>query len=153
MTIEVEGPVLGKASLLEPVLRAVPDWFGIEGSIQGYLRDIDVMPTFIARADGEVAGFVTVKKHFEGSAELVVMGVYPRMHRRGAGRRLLARAEDYLKAEGVEFFHVKTLSPSRPDPSYLKTREFYLAMGFEPLVEFPDLWNRDNPCLIMIKRL
>jgi GNAT superfamily N-acetyltransferase len=153
MTIEVEGPVTGKASLLEPVLRALPDWFGIEESIQNYLRDMDVMPTFIAREGKEILGFLTVKKHFENSAELIVMGVYPEMHRQGAGKKLLEKAEDYFRSQGVEFLHVKTLSSTHPDPFYKKTREFYTAMGFQPLLELPTLWDRNNPCLILIKRI
>ena len=30
MTHSVEGPCLGKASLCEPIMRSLPDWFGIE---------------------------------------------------------------------------------------------------------------------------
>jgi len=33
------------------------------------------------------------------------------------------------------------------------TTHFYLAMGFTPLEELPHIWDENNPCLILIKRL
>lgn len=53
----------------------------------------------------------------------------------------------------VEFLHLKTLSDSDPDRHYAKTRAFYLAVGFRPLEELTALWGKDNPCLLMVKRL
>lgn len=40
-----------------------------------------------------------------------------------------------------------------PDQNYERTRRFYLAAGFTPLEEFPDLWDERNPCLLMVKSL
>jgi len=74
-------------------------------------------------------------------------------HRQGIGRALLRAAEDELSADGVRFLQVKTLSDSRKDDNYERTREFYLAQGFTPLEEFPDLWDKDNPCLLLVKSL
>jgi hypothetical protein len=48
---------------------------------------------------------------------------------------------------------VKTLGPSRLDEHYAKTRAFYEAMGFRPLEEFKQIWDENNPCLVMVKRL
>jgi ribosomal protein S18 acetylase RimI-like enzyme len=47
---------------------------------------------------------------------------------------------------------VKTLGPSRPDEHYAKTRAFYEALGFRPLEEFKQIWDENNPCLVMVKR-
>jgi hypothetical protein len=63
------------------------------------------------------------------------------------------QAQDWLKHQGVEYLQVKTLGPSRSDENYDKTRAFYLAMGFTPLEEIPQIWDENNPCLILIKRL
>ena len=52
---------------------------------------------------------------------------------------------------GVEFLQVKTLSGKHPDEGYKKTRAFYLADGFRPLEEFPNLWGLENPALQLIK--
>ena len=79
------------------------------------------------------------------------MAVRPEHHRRGIGRALLLHAEASLTRAGVEFLQVKTLSPSADDEGYAKTRAFYLAYGFRPLEEFPDLWDPQNPALQMVK--
>ncbi|MEW5868406.1 MAG: GNAT family N-acetyltransferase [Chloroflexota bacterium] len=149
----IEGPRFGQAAVCEPVLRALPAWFGIERAILQYLADIEHLPTFLARREGQVAGFVSLKQHFPASAELLVMGVRPEAHRRGIGRALLERAQAWLVAQGVEYLQVKTLGPSDPDENYAKTRAFYQAMGFRPLEEIPEIWDEDNPCLVMVKKL
>jgi len=153
MQLDIEEQSMGKPGVCEPILRAMPDWFGIERTLQQYVEDIGKMPTLIARTDGKIAGFLTIKKHNEYSAEVHVMAVRPEMHRRGVGRELLRRAEASLRRDGVEYLQVKTLGPSRPDEHYERTRAFHLAMGFRPLEEFKDLWDKDNPCLLMVKRL
>lgn len=81
------------------------------------------------------------------------MAVAPSHHRRGVGLALLEAAEAYLRNQGVRFLQVKTLSDSHDSPEYARTRRFYYAAGFEPLQEFPTLWDKANPCLQMIKWL
>ncbi len=78
--------------------------------------------------------------------------MHPEWHRRGIGQRLVAAAEADLVDDGVRLLQVKTLGASRPDPSYARTRKFYLAVGFLPMEETTDLWP-DNPCLLMVKPL
>ncbi len=151
--MRIEGPETGKAAECEPILRSLPDWFGIEEAIVEYVRDIDVMPTFVASVDGNVVGFVTVKHHFEHTAELHVMGIRPEYHRHGIGRALVRHIEAWLCDDGIEYLQVKTLSASRPCEFYDRTRAFYLAMGFRPLEEFKTLWDERNPCLLLIKKL
>ncbi len=151
--MNIEGPLLGQGAVCEAILRALPEWFGIEEATAQYIRAIDDLPTFVAFVVGRAVGFMTVKQHFPQSAELYVLGVLPEMHHRGVGRALLARVEAYLREQGVEYLHVKTLSASHPDPGYAKTRAFYEAMGFRPLEEFKTLWDEANPCLLMVKKL
>ncbi len=50
-----------------------------------------------------------------------------------------------MTLRNVEFLQVKTLSAKHPDAGYGRTRQFYLAMGFRPLQEFPTLWGEANP--------
>ncbi len=151
--IEMDEPISGKRRVCEPILRALPGWFGIESSIVQYVKDIETMPTLIARAQDEAVGFLTIKSHNEFSAEIHVMAVRLEMRRCGVGRRLIRRAEARLQGEGVEYLQVKTLAPSMPDEGYAQTRAFYAAMGFRPLEEFADIWDKDNPCLLMVKKL
>lgn len=151
--MNVEGPLLKQSSVCESVLRALPEWFGVEEATAQYILDVDELPTFVAWVDGRAVGFMSVRQHFPQSAELHVLGVLPAMHHRGVGRALLDAVEAYLCQQGVEYLQVKTLSPAHPDKGYAKTRAFYEAVGFKPLEEFPTLWDEANPCLLMVKKL
>lgn len=153
MSITIQGPVLGKASLCVPILRSLPAWFGIEEAIDRYSTEIDGLPTFLACDADRVAGFLSLKQHGPYAAEVYVMGIVPEMHRKGTGRALVNQAQEWLAGQGVEYLQVKTLGPSHSDLNYAKTRAFYAAMGFRPLEELGQIWNDQNPCLIMVKRL
>ncbi len=150
----VSGPALSLGAECEAVLRLLPDWFGIEDAILRYGQQINDLPTWVARDDsGQMMGFLTVKKHSHFSAEVFVMGVRPETHHKGVGRALMLKAEGHLRGEGVEFLQVKTVGPSCSDPFYARTRSFYVAAGFRPLEEMNQIWNEENPCLILVKRL
>jgi ribosomal protein S18 acetylase RimI-like enzyme len=153
MDFKIEGPLINQSSVCVPILRALPDWFGIEQDILDYEREIEQLPTFLARLDGSVAGFLSLKQHNPFSAEIYVMAVRPEAHRLGLGRALVQAAENHSHDLGVEYMQVKTLGPSRPDKGYGRTIAFYSALGFRPLEEFPQIWGEANPCLILVKRL
>ena len=129
----------------ERILRALPEWFGLEQSLLAYVEAAGRLPGYLARLGDDVVGVLLVQRHFPGAAEIHLMAVDAAHHRAGIGRRLVA-------ADGVRLLQVKTLGPSDPDPSYQGTRGFYAAMGFAPLEELPDLWP-GNPCLILVKTL
>jgi ribosomal protein S18 acetylase RimI-like enzyme len=151
--MKITAPALQQAEPCEPILRSLPDWFGIETALQQFLVDIENLPTLIAWHDEEAVGFLTIKQHFTYTAEVYVTAVLPAFHRQGIGSHLLSAAEDYLRSNGVEYLQVKTLGPSHSDPFYACTRAFYQKCGFRPLEEFEQIWDKDNPCLILIKRL
>ena len=153
MPVTIAGPQLGTAALCQPILRALPQWFGLEASLAQYVADVDHLPTFLAREADQVLGFLTLKQHTPYAAEVYVMGVQPEAHRRGLGRALMAAAQAWLRQQAVEYLQVKTLGPSHGDPYYAQTRAFYLALGFRPLEEFKQIWNEQNPCLILVQRL
>ncbi len=153
LNIEICGPELGKSVVCLPILRALPDWFGIEASLVQYAAEIEVLPTFLAYNDGQIIGFVTLKQHNPYSAEVYVMGVLPEWHRQGIGRMLMDQALAGLVEQELEYVQVKTLGPSNADERYAKTRAFYESMGFSPLEEFKQIWGEQNPCLIMIRKL
>ncbi len=83
--VVVQGPVLGQSAICEPILRALPEWFGIEEATRQYIQDTDVLPTFLALIDGEAVGFLTLKQHTAYAVEIHGMGVRPEMHRCGVG--------------------------------------------------------------------
>lgn len=79
------------------------------------------------------------------------MGVLAKSHNQGIGSALVKRVLQWAKEKGYEFLQVKTLDESHPDVCYAKTRKFYESVGFKPLECLPELWGRENPCLIMIQ--
>lgn len=140
---------------VERLLRGLPEWFGIEHSLLEYVEDAKRLPTYVFRDPelGLVIGVLLVRRHFATAAEVHLMAVDRAWHRRGVGGALLQAAEEGLRKQGVRFLQVKTLSHSRDDANYERTRRFYLAQGFTPLEEFPDLWDPANPCLQLVKSL
>lgn len=153
--ITIQGPVepACAAQVCNAILHSLPEWFGIESAIVQYVEDVKTLPTWIAISGDTPIGFIAIKKHFPQSAEVIVMGVMPEYHHMGAGSQLLTTAEKSLREDGVEYLQVKTLDASRCCEEYDRTRAFYEAMGFRPLEVFPELWDKDNPCLLMVKRL
>jgi len=152
--IEIKDAALGLSGAVTPILRALPQWFGIEDATQAYIQAVGANPTFLAidtACTDLPVGFLTLLQHSVDAAEVYVMGVRPEYHRHGVGRALITAAERHLRAEGVTFLQVKTLSDKHPDAGYQKTRAFYLAMGFRLLEEFPDLWGPHNPCWQLVK--
>lgn len=149
----IEGPDPGKGSLCQPIIEDLPDWFGIPLVNQKYTREIDQLPTFVAFFHGTPVGFLTLKEHTQSAAEIYVMGVRRAEHRKGIGRLLIQACQRYLVNRQVEFLQVKTLSNSQPDENFARTRDFYQAMGFQPLEELPKFWDEANPCLVMVKYL
>jgi N-acetylglutamate synthase-like GNAT family acetyltransferase len=153
MNLTIEGPLLNQSSVCVPLLCLNADWFGIEAAILNYEREIEHLPTFLAKADGRVFGFLSLKQHTPYSAEILVMAVHPDMRRGGIGRALMEAAEAYARGLGIEYMQVKTLGPSNADPGYARTRAFYEALGFRPMEELKQIWDEHNPCLILVKRL
>jgi ribosomal protein S18 acetylase RimI-like enzyme len=153
MDFIITGPLQNQSSVCVPILRNLPEWFGIEEAILDYEREIEQLPTFVAQTDGNVVGFLSLKQQNLFSAEILVMAVHPEAQRSGIGRALVAAAENHVRLLGIEYMQVKTLGPSRPDEGYARTRAFYEAIGYRPLEELTKIWDEQNPCLIMIKSL
>jgi XTP/dITP diphosphohydrolase len=152
ITIE-EPPADARSAICADILDTLPAWFGIDAARRQYASDAAIRPMLVARLGSAVIGFLTLTRGAPGAWEIHAIGVRPEWHRQGIGRRLLAAAEAALRQQRAEFLSVKTLSPRRDDEAYARTRCFYQAMGFRPLMELPTLWSAENPCLIMIKPL
>lgn len=140
-----------KEVICESILRALPDWFGIEESIVNYAKTVKKMPFYAVYDSTMPIGFIAIKIHNRYTAEVCVMGVLKEYHRKGIGKMLIHKCEEFCIKNDYEFLTVKTLDESRPSKSYEKTRLFYTAIGFKPLEVFKTLWNEDNPCLFMAK--
>ena len=60
---------------------------------------------------------------------------------------------EYLGCKGYRYLTVKTLSESRSNEEYDRTRNFYYGVWFLPVEEFKTLWGEHNPCLLLIKNI
>ena len=66
----ITGPLLGQAAACEPILRSLPDWFGIEEAIVYYVKEIDDLPTFLALDEEEGAvGFMSCLLYTSDAAD------------------------------------------------------------------------------------
>lgn len=140
-----------KSNICNQILRALPDWFGIEDSIVEYVNDVKDM-LFYAYYDLEQpVGFIAVKVHNTFTSEVYVMGILKDYHKQGIGRTLIEAAEAYCIKQGMKALTVKTLADTVNNEAYANTRSFYASMGFIPLEIFPDLWGPANPCLMLVK--
>ena len=144
---EVDGP-----QLCEPILRSVPEWFGIESSTRAYVEATSRLPTWIAKAGEAVAGFITLERHEPRAAEIHCMAVHRAFHGRGVGSAMVRLAERILFNDGFAYLQVKTMGPSKPNAEYARTLRFYESAGFVRLQEFQGIWP-GIPCLVLVKRL
>ena len=135
------------------LLADLPEWFGIEDAVRGYVDAARTLPTVAALSGTDVAAVCLLRRHTPVAAEIELLAVRRDLHRQGIGRRLVERAEVDLAADGVRLVEVKTFGPSGESPAYARTRAFYEAIGFLALEERTDIWGADNPCLILVKPL
>jgi GNAT superfamily N-acetyltransferase len=149
--VQLRDQATGSGPICREILATLPTWFGIDEANEDYVSAADRWPTIIASVEDNDVGLLTVAHHSPYAAEVHLMAVRPEHHRHGIGRLMLRHLESSLAEAGVEYLQVKTLSAAHPDPGYAETRAFYLAQGFRPLEEFPDLWGPANPALQMVK--
>ena len=142
-----------KKSICESILRDLPGWFGIEEATQAYIAGVADKSTVVAADSDDFVGFLSLVHHNRYTSEIYVVGVKRAFHRQGIGTRLVTAAVQYLEERKTEYIMVKTLGPSHPDDGYRKTRLFYEKVGFRPLEEIIELWGKDNPCLLMVKKI
>jgi len=143
-----------KSQFAEEILRRLPEWFGIEKALIEYVNCVASLPFWIALSrDGRCIGFISVKIHYGHTGDIYALGVLPEYHRRGIGRLLVAKAKEYLKNNNCKYIIVKTLSEMAEYEPYERTRKFYRSVGFEELITLTEMWDSENPCLIMIKKL
>ena len=149
----IERHLGGAGHICAAVLATLPDWFGIPDVNADYAAAADLEPTVVA-VDGSVPlGMLTLVRHSDAAAEVLVMGVLAEHRGSGIGTAMMNEAEAWLLEDRIEYLQVKTLAATQPDPGYEATRGFYHARGFVDLEVFDTLWEPGNPALLMVKKL
>ena len=151
MTTQITFRPAGSGAVCASILAELPEWFGLPQSNASYARLADDGPAWIAEVDGEAAGLMVLKPHFDTAVEIELMAVRPGRHRSGLGRALVDQANAVAADRGALYLTVKTRGPSKPYEPYERTRAFYQAMGFVALEEFAELWDAENPALFMVR--
>ena len=152
--MKLHGPVPDASATAERILRTLPDWFGIEESLLEYVQDTRRYHTFVAiEPSGREVAFLTLRQHFERTWEVHCIAVEHSARNQGIGKALHQHVEDWLVEQGASFLQVKTMSAASGSSEYEETREFYLAIGYQPLEEFPLLWGPQLPVLQLVKAL
>lgn len=142
-----------KSGITDSILHQLPNWFGIEESIQEYIEGVKGKVFYAVYNGYDVVGFICLKMNNPYTAEIYVMGILEPYQRHGIGRNLVNIAEQYIKENHYKFLMVKTVGESLDDESYRRTRAFYRSVGFYPLEEIKEIWGEENPCLILVKHI
>ena len=70
--VSVDGPLSGQGKVCELVLRALPQWFGIESATLNYIRSADELPSFVAYLAGEPVGIALLERHEQNPCLMLI---------------------------------------------------------------------------------
>ena len=140
-----------KMAVVAEALKDLPEWFGIPESTQAYIEGAKGLQVWVAYQESDLAGFVSLSYSSEDCAEIDCLGVKKAYQGRGIGSQLLAILESEARKK-VDYLQVKTVAEGS-NKDYDRTNDFYRGLGFKKLEIFPQLWNPQNPCQILIKKL
>lgn len=116
---------------------------------QDYVIDVLARPGAVG--DGAVLGYSVLgpAPFTDGTYDLYWLAVHPDAQRTGAGRRLMAHAEDAIRARGGRLVLVETASK----PSYAATRAFYERIGYREVARVPDYYAPGDDRIVYVKGL
>ena len=140
-----------KKAVVAEVLHDLPEWFGIPESTQAYIEAAKDLQVWAAYQEGDLLGFVSLSYSSEDCAEIDCLGVKKAHQGRGIGSQLLATLESEA-CKKVDYLQVKTVAEGS-NKDYDRTNVFYRSLGFKKLEIFPQLWDPQNPCQILIKKI
>lgn len=142
-----------KTEITSKIMNDLPLWFSPPEDIEEKSIVHRDFHFFAAYDDNEVVGFLALKVHNEYTADIYNLGVLERYHRQGIGHQLINECINYCKDKGYIYLTVKTLDSSAEYEPYERTRKFYFKEGFIPLEVFTTVWNEENPCLFLVKKI
>lgn len=153
MDIKLIEKTIEKKRIATEVLRNLPEWFGIEESTLGYIENVQNYTFIAAYIEDTAVGFYSVREENRHVLDMYVLGVLKEFHNQGVGTELQKFVDNYALEKGYDFLMVLTLAEKVRNPEYLLTRRFYLNMGFIDFYQDDNIFDKKNPCQIMIKKL
>jgi GNAT superfamily N-acetyltransferase len=120
--------VLGEA-IFERLHR--PDWRAVQAGAVRATCTSDERSVFVAVAEGRPVGFVAVALNafHEGMGVVDIVAVDPEHQRRGIAARLMERAVEHMRAEGMDIAAVETGGDAGHGPA----RALYESLGYTEL--------------------
>jgi ribosomal protein S18 acetylase RimI-like enzyme len=105
----------------------------------------------VAELAGEAAGYAAwgATPCTRGTFDLYWIATRPDCQGRGVGKRLMAAAEDDMRARGGRLCVIETSSL----PQYEPTRRFYLGLGYEEAAVLKDFYTPGDHKVIYLGRL
>ena len=140
-----------KMAVVDEVLKDLPEWFGIPESTQAYIEGAKDLRVWAAYQESDVVGFISLSYSSEDCAEIDCLGVKKSFQGQGIGRELITTIEREAVKQ-VDYLQVKTVAEGS-NKDYDRTNVFYRSVGFKKLEIFPQLWDPQNPCQILIKKI
>jgi GNAT superfamily N-acetyltransferase len=127
----------------------LPDFFGHEGGLAQYRKDVRSQEGWAAEDDGAVVGFATWASRTDATAEITWMAVRRDRRHSGVGTAIIEAAVNDLRARGFKLALAMTSAGPKDkaiEDTYVPTRQFWTSRGFLPLIEL-DLWEEDRALL------
>lgn len=143
-----------KSFYTREILQKLPEWFGNKEALDEYVKEVQQYPYWAAfDIEEKCIGFFSVKIHYSHTGDIFVCGVLPEYHHNGVGKAIYSEVERFFVQNGCKYIIVKTLSDMVNFEPYARTRMFYESIGFDSLITLTEMWDENNPCLIMFKSL
>jgi GNAT superfamily N-acetyltransferase len=130
--IEVITPEIAE-EICRKVTADLPEYFGLAEVNAHYATGVCSRLNLAAKENEQFVGLLCIDFPYPKNANIYWMGILRRYHRVGIGKALLREAVTQAKNLGAQTISVETLAPAVADANYLKTYQFYQAMGFAPL--------------------
>lgn len=135
-------------------MRTLPDWFSYEPGLEDCAKAVRSQSGWVAVENDRVVGFATWAERTTATAEVTWMAVERERRNGGIGTLIVERLAEDLSNRGYKLALAIT-SAAEKEPSghdsYAETRQFWLARGFEPLIEL-DIWET-NIALLQVRPL
>ena len=138
-----------KKKIAREVLEDLKDWFENDEGRENLIKESEELTFLADREDGQVRGFLAIRKTGDVTCEIAVIGVKKAYRDTGIGRLLVETSKAYARAMGAKFLQVKTVKKGMYK-EYDQTNDFYRSVGFGEFEVIEDLWDEANPCQIYI---
>jgi ribosomal-protein-alanine N-acetyltransferase len=103
--------------------------------------------TLVAEIEDAIVGFLVADRDRRGHGHIITLDVLPGARRTGLGRRLIAAAEDRLRAAGCRLVYLETAVDNAA------ALAFYKRLGYSVVSIIPRYYLNSVDALVMLKRL